>query len=244
METQYSMNKASSQNYKLDLKSLFERGNTATKQNFSVILRCMFILLFIGLASLLAFLNIYNIETVGQLEALQTETYFFNMLLTVCLSPLMAGMCMLAVKTERKQPINVMSLFMYVPLILWLATAELIVSLLIQVGMTLFILPAIYIFITTVFTKFLIADKQMRPFMAIKLSIQMCNQHLLQLTILFAVFLVLFLLGMVTFGFAFIWILPLYYNVTGILYNDLFSVKNGAQQVDPITNPEESHFDA
>ncbi|MFQ3208257.1 MAG: hypothetical protein ACI9IT_002423 [Glaciecola sp.] len=238
------MNKVSSPNHNLDLKSLFERGNTATKQNFSVILRCMFILLFIGLASLVGFLNIYNIETVEQLEALQTETYFFNMLLTVCLSPLMAGICMLAVKTERKQPINVMSLFMYVPLILWLATAELIISLLIQVGMTLFILPAIYIFITTVFTKFLIADKQLRPFMAIKLSIQMCNQYLLQLTILFAIFFVLFLLGMVTFGLAFIWIVPLYYNVTGILYNDLFGVKDEAQQVDPIINSEETHFDA
>nr|WP_297349245.1 hypothetical protein [uncultured Glaciecola sp.] len=238
------MNKVSSPNHNLDIKSLFERGNAATKQNFSVILRCMFILLFIGLASLVGFLNIYNIETVQQLEALQTETYFFNMLLTVCLSPLMAGICMLAVKTERKQPINVMSLFMYVPLILWLATAELIISLLIQVGMTLFILPAIYIFITTVFTKFLIADKQLRPFMAIKLSIQMSNQYLLQLTILFAIFFVLFLLGMVTFGLAFIWIVPLYYNVTGILYNDLFGVKGEAQQVDPIINSEETHFDA
>ncbi len=244
METKYSMNKVSSPNHNLDIKSLFERGNAATKQNFSVILRCMFILLFIGLASLVGFLNIYNIETVQQLEALQTETYFFNMLLTVCLSPLMAGICMLAVKTERKQPINVMSLFMYVPLILWLATAELIISLLIQVGMTLFILPAIYIFITTVFTKFLIADKQLRPFMAIKLSIQMSNQYLLQLTILFAIFFVLFLLGMVTFGLAFIWIVPLYYNVTGILYNDLFGVKGEAQQVDPIINSEETHFDA
>ncbi|MFQ3192718.1 MAG: putative membrane protein [Gammaproteobacteria bacterium] len=238
------MNKASSQNYNLDIKSLFERGNAATKQNFPVILRCMFILLFIGLASFVAFFNIYNIETVGQLEALQTETYFFNMILTVCLSPLMAGICMLAVQTERKQSINVMSLFMYVPLILWLATAELIVSLLTQVGMTLFILPAIYIFITTVFTKFLIADKQLRPFMAIKLSIQMCNQYLLQLTLLFAIFLVLFLLGMITFGLAFIWIVPLYYNVLGILYNDLFGAKDEAQQVDLTTNTEETHFDA
>jgi uncharacterized membrane protein len=238
------MNKASSQNYNLDLKSLFERGNAATKQNFPVILRCMFILLFIGLASFVAFFNIYNIETVGQLETLQTETYFFNMLLTVCFSPLMAGMCMLAVQTERKQPINVMSLFMYVPLILWLAAAELIVSLLIQVGMTLFILPAIYIFITTVFTKLLIADKQLRPFIAIKLSIQMCNQYLLQLTLLFAIFLVLFLLGIITFGLAFIWIVPLYYNVIGILYNDLFGVKGEAQQLEPTTNAEETHFDA
>ncbi|MFT6330643.1 MAG: putative membrane protein [Bermanella sp.] len=238
------MNKAPSQNYNLDIKRLFERGNTATKQNYSVILRCMFILLFIALAAFVVLFNMYNIETVVQLEEMQTETYFFNMLLTVFMSPLMAGISMLAVKTERKQPINVMGLFMYVPFILWLATAELIVSLLTQVGMTLFILPAIYIFISTIFTKFLIADKQLRPFTAIKLSIQMCNRYLLQLTILFVIFVALFLLGIVTFGLAFIWIVPLYYNVIGILYNDLFGVQEETQQVQPVANLEETHFDA
>ena len=238
------MNKVPSQNYNLDIKRLFERGNAATKQNFSVILRCMFILLFIALAAFVVLFNMYNIETIVQLQEMQTETYFFNMLLTVVLSPLMAGMSMLAVKTERKQPINVISLFMYIPFILWLATAELIISLLTQVGMTLFILPAIYIFISTIFSKFLIADKQLRPFIAIKLSIQMCNRYLLQLTILFVIFFVLFLLGMITFGLAFIWIVPLYYNVTGILYNDLFGVQEETQQAQPFAKSGETHFDA
>ena len=237
------MNKVPKQNYTLDIKSLFERGNIATKQNLPVLLRCMFILLFIGLAAFVAFFNIYEIETVAQLEAMQTETYFFNMILTVLLSPLMAGMAMLAVKTQRKQPINVISLFMYVPMILSLATAELVISLLSQVGMTLFVLPAIYIFITTIFAKLLIADKQLRPFLAIKTSIQMCNQYLLQLTVLFAIFLVLFLIGMLTFGLAFIWVLPLYYNVIGILYDDLFGTDVGAPQTEA-GNSEETHFDA
>ncbi len=237
------MNKVPKQNYTLDIKSLFERGNIATKQNLPVLLRCMFILLFIGLAAFVAFFNIYEIETVAQLEAMQTETYFFNMILTVLLSPLMAGMAMLAVKTQRKQPINVISLFMYVPMILSLATAELVISLLSQVGMTLFVLPAIYIFITTIFAKLLIADKQLRPFLAIKTSIQMCNQYLLQLTVLFAIFLVLFLIGMLTFGLAFIWVLPLYYNVIGILYDDLFGTDVGVPQTEA-GNSEETHFDA
>ncbi len=237
------MNTDPKQNYSLDIKSLFERGNTATKHNLPVMLRCLFILLFIGLAAFVAFFNIYNIETVAQLESMQTETYFFNMLLTVAMSPLMAGMGMLAVKTERKQVINVSTLFMYVPFILWLATAELVISLLTQVGMTLFVVPAIYIFITTIFVKFLIADKQLRPFLAIKTSIQMCNQYLLQLTLLFAIFLVLFVIGMLTFGLAFIWVMPLYYNVTGILYNDLFGTVVERHQAS-LTTSEETHFDA
>ncbi len=237
------MNKVTKQDYSLNIKSLFERGNNATRQNLPVMLRCLFVVLFIWLAAYIAFFNIYNIETVPQLEAMQTEWYFLNMLVSVLISPLMAGISMLAVKTERKQAVNILSLFMYVPIILWLASAELIISLLTQVGMTLFILPAIYIFITSVFTKFLIADKNMRPFLAIKTSIQMSNQYLWQLTVLFAIFLVLFLIGMMTFGLAFIWVAPLYYNVTGILYNDLFGTQVEATQ-EPVTNSEETHFDA
>lgn len=237
------MNKVTKQDYSLNIKSLFERGNNATKQNLPVMLRCLFVVLFIWLAAYIAFFNIYNIETVPQLEAMQTEWYFLNMLVSVLISPLMAGISMLAVKTERKQAVSILSLFMYVPIILWLASAELIISLLTQVGMTLFILPAIYIFITSVFTKFLIADKNMRPFLAIKTSIQMSNQYLLQLTVLFAIFLVLFLIAMMTFGLAFIWVAPLYYNVTGILYNDLFGTQVEATQ-EHVTSSEETHFDA
>jgi hypothetical protein len=71
----------------------------------------------------------------------------------------------------------------------------------------------------------------------------MCNQYLLQLTVLFAIFLVLFVIGMLTFGLAFIWVLPLYYNVTGILYNDLFGTDVEAPQTQA-GNSEETHFDA
>ena len=244
------MNKDPIQTYQLDIKSLFERGNMATKKNLPVIIRCMFIILFIILVSFVLFFNIYNIESVPQLESMQTETYFFNMIVTVVLAPLWAGIAMLAVKTERQQEIRVGVVFNYVPLLLALATAELCISLLTQVGMTLFVIPAIYIFIATSFTKLLIADKQISPFKAIQYSIQMANRYLLQLVVLFAIFFALALLGVLTFGLAFIWIAPLYYNVTGILYNDLFGGYNDgdaddeAQPVNLNKQTEETRFDA
>ncbi|MFQ3249772.1 MAG: putative membrane protein [Glaciecola sp.] len=238
------MIKAPSQDYQIDIKALLERGNVATKKNLPVILRSLFFVIFIVLLSFVAFFNVYNIETIAQLEALQTETYFLNMFLTVLLAPLWAGIAMMAVNTERKKDISFSQLFNFTYLILGLATAELCISLLTQVGMSLFIVPAIYIYITTSFTKFLIADKRMSPFVAIKVSIQMANQHLFKLSMLFLIFFALALLGMITFGLAFIWITPLYYNVTAILYNDLFNSQVEDQNVEHLTNTEESHFDA
>jgi uncharacterized membrane protein len=238
------MIKEPSKNYEIDIKDLFERGNVATKKNLPVLLRSLFFLIFIMLLSFVAFFNVYNIETVSQLEALQTETYFLNMALTVLLAPLWAGIAMLAVNTERKQQISFVKLFDFTPLILGLATAELCISLLTQVGMSLFIVPAIYIYVATGFTKLLIADKKLSPFVAIKVSILMANKHLFKLSLLFLIFFALALLGMITFGLAFIWITPLYYNVTGILYNDLFNPQEQAQNVENLTNTEESHFDA
>lgn len=238
------MNKAAQERYKIDIAGLFTRANIATKQNFSTLLRSMFMLIFVVIAFFVGFFNIYNIETLADLEAIPTETYVLNMLIIAVMAPLKAGMSMMAVKTERKQPIVVLNLFDYLPYILMLATAELIISLLIQVGMSLFILPAVYVYITTTFAQTLIADKKVSPFSALKLSIVMSNQYLLSLLTLYAIFFALFLLGMITFGLALIWVVPLYYNVTGILYNDLFGYQDKPQASHSIGNTEETHFDA
>jgi len=63
------------------------------------------------------FFNIYNIW-IGFALGMQTETNFFNMFAYLCLSPLMAGVAMLAVELKRKQPVNVMSWVYVVPFIL------------------------------------------------------------------------------------------------------------------------------
>lgn len=239
------MNNTPSEDYKIDIKALFARANDATKQNLPVLLRCIFIIIFFVITALVIFYNNYNIETVEQLDAMQTETYLFNMVVTVFLAPLWAAIAMMAVKTQRNQISTVGNLFDYLPFALALATAELCISLMTQVGMTLFIIPAIYLFIATSFTKYLIADKGMNAFSAIKCSIQMANKHLLQLSILFAIFFALALLGVITFGLAFIWIAPLYFNVTAILYTDLFNAGNANDKHEAVTNnTEETHFDA
>jgi uncharacterized membrane protein len=186
-----------------------------------------------------------NIETVKDVENIPTETsYLVNMFLTVLLAPLTAGLAMMGVNTERKQAVNVLQLFNYVPRIFLLATAALMISILWQIGLSFFVLPGIYIFLTTTFTQTLIADKGLSPFQAIKASITVSNQFLLKLFVLYLLFLGLFLLGIVTFGIAFIWVLPLYYNLIGILYNDLFGPVQEDKETIVTISTGETHFDA
>lgn len=233
------------QQYEFNLKTLFERANEATKLNFAVMLKSLFIILAVFLSFFVAYTNVMNIETVKDVENIPTETsYLVNMFLTILLAPLTAGLSMMAVNTERKQAINVLQLFNYVPRILLLATAALMISILWQVGLSFFILPGIYIFLTTTFTQTLIADKGLSPFQAIKTSIIVSNQFLLKLFVLYLLFLGLFLLGIVTFGIAFIWVLPLYYNLIGILYNDLFGPDKADKEAITAIKAGETHFDA
>jgi uncharacterized membrane protein len=232
-------------NYHFDVKTLFERANKATRVNLGVMLKSLFIILVLFVTFFVIYTNVMGIETVGDVENIPTETsYLVNMLLTVLMAPLAAGMVMMGVKTERKQAINVLQLFNYVPQVLLLASAALMISILWQIGLSLFVLPGLYIFLTTTFAQTLIADKGISPFQALKISILTSNQFLLKLSVLYAIFLALFLVAMLTFGIAFIWILPLYYNLIGILYNDLFGPKQVTEKLVPESNPGETHFDA
>ncbi|MFT5900215.1 MAG: hypothetical protein ACI97K_002883 [Glaciecola sp.] len=233
------------QDYDFDVKTLFERANNATKANFAVMLKSLFITFAVFLTFFIVYINFMEIETVGDVENIPTDTsYLANMILTILMAPLTAGMVMMGVNTERKKPTNVLQLFDYIPRILLLAAAALMISILWQIGLSLFVLPGLYIFLTTTFAQTLIADKGTSPFQALKISILISNRFLAKLFVVYAIFLALFLLAMITFGIALVWVLPLYYNLTGILYNDLFGDVQVSEQAVTKNTSGETHFDA
>jgi uncharacterized membrane protein len=88
--------------------------------------------------------------------------------------------------------------------------------------MMLLVAPAFYVFMATTFTLPLIADKQLTPFTAISLSVRMTNAYLFQMTVIFLIFLALFIGVIITFGFALLWVGPYFFNVKAVLYTELF----------------------
>ena len=236
--------KALSGQYDFDIKSLFMRAGEASRKNMAIILKCIFAAVFFALGLTIVFFQIYDIQNIEQFEAIPLETrYLFQMILECLIAPMLVGLTMIGVKSERKEPVSFGILLAYYPIFIFVASATLIVALLSQLGFSLFILPGIYILVTTMFVQALVADKAMSPIAALVLSIKVSNKYLGKIAVCYLAFFAMFIFVMITFGFALIWVGPLFFNFKGILYNDLFGGPSNIQSA--VECPiEETHFDA
>ena len=157
-------------------------------------------------------------------------------------APLQTGIIMMAVHAQRGQQIKFSDILRYLPQTLILAVNQLVISIAVQLGLSLLLLPGIYLMIATTFSLPLIADRQCSVTQAIILSCKAVNTYFIQFLGVFAIFAVLFVIGVLTSGFAFIWIIPVYFSVTGILYNDLFGQVSDTSSVSPTSS--ETTFNA
>jgi hypothetical protein len=57
-------------------------------------------------------------------------------------------------------------------------------------------------------------------------------------------FTVLFLVGAMTFGIAYIWIIPFYFNAKGVLYRQLFGIDNTQNDSNSLNKKDEAVFHA
>ena len=101
----------------------------------------------------------------------------------------------------------------------------LLVAALTDVGMRLLILPGLYLSMGTGFSLMLLVDKKLAPSQAILQSIKVFNKYWAPLIIFYVVSLFAFVMGMFSFGVAYIWLIPFYINFKGVLYRELFGVK-------------------
>jgi uncharacterized membrane protein len=124
-----------------------------------------------------------------------------------------------------------------------LALASVCIDILFAIGISLFVIPGFYVFAATTFTLPLIADKKMRPLSAIMYSIKMSNVYIWKMLQLHLIFLAMLFVVLISFGFAYIWIGPLYFNVKAVLYQDLFCVSETVI-LDETSTKDEGHFNA
>ncbi len=162
-------------------------------------------------------------DIVAQLQNVdQTRFAIGELIMNVILSPLLAGLVMLAINTVRNNGISLFQVFAYISYILPLGVAFVLINLAVSLGFALFVIPGFYLLMATTFALPLIVDKGVTPFSAIVLSVRMVNAYLFPFTILFLIFVALLFGVIISFGFALIWVGPFYYNVKAVLYQDLF----------------------
>lgn len=213
--------------YNFDIKEILKRAyQLSTQNNWTVLLAlmCIFVITF---TIYFIYLDAFEIRDFSLLMTensplSQGQQALIELTLTVILAPLWAGVGMLAINTNRNIPQSALSIFEYYKIMLSLALASCLVSIFFTMGIALFFIPGFYIFTVTTFTLPLIADKKLGPISAIVYSIRMSNIYLWKMLQLYLIFLLMLFVVILSFGFAYFWVGPLYFNAKAILYQDLF----------------------
>jgi hypothetical protein len=225
----------------IDVKSVFVRANQFVKGNFSTLFQGVFVLFLVFVMLGVVTQSFITVNEDG--SYIIEHQSIIEIAAVFVLSPLITGLYMLGVAHARREPTNVFSMFSFLPLIFVLALTQLIISIVVQLGLVLLIVPGVYVWMASIFSLMLVSDRQMTPIRAIILSCKVFNAYWTKLSVVFAVFILLFLTAPLTFGLSLVWVLPLYFSVFGLLYNDLFGSEHSSPESDT-TSTNESTFDA
>jgi hypothetical protein len=213
--------------YDFDVKQVLVRARELSAFNNWVLVQGILLIFATAFVLGFIFISVFGINTPEDVAALtNTQNAVASLLINVVLAPLFAGVAMLAINSARGFKVQAVHTFNYISFILPLGVATLLISIGVDIGMILLVVPAFYIFMATTFTLPLIVDKQLSPISAIILSVRMTNAYLFQMSTLFLIFFALFVGVILTFGFALIWVGPYFFNVRAVLYNELFCSKH------------------
>lgn len=177
---------------------------------------------FIGALALLVLIVMQTVSIDDATALPDGQRVFLNFALILITAPLLGGLSMLGVRSARREKIHFLNMFDYLPQTLTLALAQLTLSLLVQLGLVLFIIPGVFLYMGTSFVLHLMLDQNMRLFDAIRLSVRVVYAYLGKFVMLYVFFIVLFLIAFITFGVGFLWVAPFYYVVMGVIYDRLF----------------------
>lgn len=168
-----------------------------------------------------------------------------QIIVTIITAPLVAAMFMTGISHsvgERPAFSMVLRRIINSALVIFLAVAVLVI---VYLGFALFLVPGIYLGLATGFAMMLYVEKKLAPSQAIMQSIRVFNRYWWQLSLFYVGAFVLFFIGMLTFGLAYIWIIPFYFNLKGVLYRELFGIRVKTVNVElGQKQPVDSIFDA
>ncbi|WP_281561553.1 hypothetical protein [Thalassomonas sp. RHCl1] len=225
--------------YHLDVKNVLEEAWRLTRHSRGPINGGLSLVFLLGmLVSLLLTQSLGGVEKVFDDPQ---AGLILNIVITLVLWPFIAGIEMMGVlhavglKTQTKLT------FAFLRRGSWVALCALLTSLLISIGLQLFILPGIFLAVALSLTIPLVVEKRMSPLNAIVLCVKatrfqwfkLFSIYLALMSVLMLIALPLILLAqssmsiiaIVFFLFGLSYLAPMFYNTKGILYREIFGMK-------------------
>ena len=232
----------------LELKSIAEEAWNLSKNTKAAVLHGVILLFFIAIVFawiLQAWFGISDLSVVPQ-----------NMLISlkvaaiIVTTPIIATMFLLGishsvgVKPNFSSILkNVMGSILVILLALLLAAMSDVASFIgSQISVLLGVAVLFYINLATGFSIMLLIEKRLPPSQSVFQSLKVFHKYWMPLSVFYIVYYLCLFLGALSLGFAYIWIIPFFINMKGILYRELFGVKVLCTKT-PST-PDESVFHA
>ncbi|WP_158968884.1 hypothetical protein [Paraglaciecola sp. L3A3] len=215
----------------LDLKELARESWELTKNRKSEVLQGVLFLFFIAIILAWALQSVFgvtNIETAPPRLLMMIKVAGI-----IVTAPIIASMLMLGISHSvgSKPPFflllkKVLSSVLVILLTLAIAAfTDLSSSLISSVNVLVGFIVLIYLGMATGFSMMLLVEKKLAPSQTIIQSFKVYNRYILPLSFFYLAFVLLFILGMFTFGIVYIWLIPFYFNFKGVLYRELFGVR-------------------
>jgi hypothetical protein len=233
-----SVERALKGDYHIDVKAILtESWKQTLKSRLSINLGLLFSLVLGMIVSLVASSYLGGIESV---LADPQAGMLLNIVVTVAIWPFMAGVEMMGVQHAVGMKTQAKMIFSFLSRASWVVLCTLLTSVLISLGFQLFVIPGIFLAVTLSLTVPLVIEKKMTPMKAIVLSIKALRFKFFQLLSLYSLLLssliVLLLpflvllessiapVGIIIFLVGISFLAPLFYNVKGVVYREIFGI--------------------
>jgi len=205
----------------LSVSVIFKEAFKQTKGNFIVFLPIL-ILLFLAINLFFTkYLTDIDFSSPEALNQFQGHTYLIT-IVTLLATPIEVGLMLMGVRASRGFKIkttNILAIFSDSARIVILGLFAFVA---VQIGMTLLILPGIFILMMTSMAQPLMCDFRLTMIEAVKRSWMTCYKELPFIISFYLALFAIIVASFFTYGLALIFTIPFYMNAKGILYCQLY----------------------
>ena len=221
-----NLERALNDNHTFNPIEVLKEGVRLTKHSLTSLLGAVVVSLAIFTVVLMVLIQVF----IGPVE-LDNPQVTLAMLVAqiIVMPPLFAGIHLMGILHSVGQRTQVQDVFRFIkqpfPFILVALITQIISQL--AAGVlpgVIAILALLFISVTLSMAIPLVAEYKLSPWQAIRCSFIAIMRRFLPFVTIYAALFGLFVLGILTFGIGLIFVVPLFYNVKGILYRDIFGV--------------------
>ena len=245
-----SLEKSLNGETKLDLKAIAEEAWNLSENTKTAVLHGALLLFFIAIIFAWGLQSIFGITDLNFVPPkMMLSLKIVGIIVT---TPIIAAMFLLGIShSVGMKPKflsilkSVMGSVIVILLALLLAAMSDVGSLIgQQISVLLGVVALFYINLATGFSIMLLVEKKLAPSQCVIQSLRVFHKYWMPLAIFYLVYYVCLFIGALSLGVAYIWIIPFFINMKGILYRELFGVKVLRVKNKSNTDPEESVFHA